>query len=170
LGNFGAYSKSQNRFFSSRRRPLSKTYSRAMYFPAATSPAETPAASSSRKILVIDDSALIREAAKIALGAIGGWQISTAASGEEGIELAISGRFDAVLLDVVMPGMDGIVVAERLHAIAATRLLPIIFLTAYDRLERGERLRSTQVDGVIAKPFDISDLARQVATLLRWPA
>jgi two-component system alkaline phosphatase synthesis response regulator PhoP len=141
-----------------------------MYFPANVSPAETPLTPSSRKILVIDDSALIREAAKIALGTIGGWQTSTAASGEEGIELAIAGRFDAVLLDVVMPGMDGIVVAERLRAIAATSSLPIIFLTAYERLEDNERLRSTQVDGVIAKPFDISDLTRQVAALLGWSA
>jgi two-component system alkaline phosphatase synthesis response regulator PhoP len=141
-----------------------------MHFPTNAAPAETPATTSSRKLLVIDDSALIREAAKIALGAIGGWQISTAVSGEEGIELAISGWFDAVLLDVVMPGMDGIVVAERLHAIAATGSLPIVLLTADDRLEDNERLRRTHVEGIIAKPFDISDLARQVAALLGWPA
>ena len=49
-----------------------------MPFPAETSPAETPTAAPSRNILVIDDSALIREAAKIALGTIGGWRISTA--------------------------------------------------------------------------------------------
>jgi CheY-like chemotaxis protein len=142
-----------------------------MYFPANVSSAETPATTTSgHKILVIDDSALIREAAKIALGTIGGWQTSTAASGEEGIELAISGQFDAVLLDVVMPGMDGIAVAERLHAIAPTSSLPIIFLTAYDRFEDSERLNRTRVEGVIAKPFDISELTRQVATLLGWPA
>jgi CheY-like chemotaxis protein len=168
FGASTAYSKTQNKFFSSRRRPLSKTYSRDMYFPAETSPAQTPAASSSRKLLVIDDSALIREAAKIALGTIGGWQISTAVSGEEGIERAISEQFDAILLDVVMPGMDGIAVAERLRAVPATSSLPIIFLTAYDRLEDSERLRNVRVAGVIAKPFNVSDLTRQVAVLLGW--
>jgi two-component system, OmpR family, alkaline phosphatase synthesis response regulator PhoP len=141
-----------------------------MSFPAATSPADTPAAAPSRKILVIDDSALIREAATIALGTIGGWRISTAVSGEEGIELAVSGQFDAILLDVVMPGMDGIAVAERLHAIPATSSLPIILLTAYDRPADSERFRDVPIAGVIGKPFNISDLGRQVATLLGWPA
>jgi two-component system alkaline phosphatase synthesis response regulator PhoP len=141
-----------------------------MSFPAETSLADTPVAAPSRKILVIDDSALIREAAKIALGTIGGWRINTAVSGEEGIEQAVSGQFDAILLDVVMPGMDGIAVAERLHAVPATSSLPIILLTAYDRLEDSERLRDIPITGVIGKPFNISDLGRQVATLLGWPA
>jgi two-component system alkaline phosphatase synthesis response regulator PhoP len=141
-----------------------------MSFPAETSPAETPGVSLSRNILVIDDSALIREAAKIALGTIGGWQISTAASGEEGIERAVSGQFDAILLDVLMPGMDGITVAERLHAIPATSSLPIVLLTAYDRLEDSERFRDVPTAGVIVKPFNISDLARQVVMLLGWLA
>jgi CheY-like chemotaxis protein len=141
-----------------------------MSFPAETSPAETLGVAPSRTILVIDDSALIREAAKIALGTIGGWRIDTAASGEEGIERAASGQFDAILLDVVMPGMDGIAVAERLHAVPPTSSLPIILLTAYDRLEDSERFRNVPVTGVISKPFNISDLARQVATLLGWLA
>jgi CheY-like chemotaxis protein len=140
-----------------------------MSLPTDSSPAETPAAARSRKILVIDDSALIREAAKVALGTIGGWQIVTAVSGEEGIERAVAERFDAVLLDVVMPGMDGIAVAERLHTTPATGLLPIVLLTARDRLEDSERLRRVPVAGVIPKPFDISDLSRQVAVLLGWP-
>ncbi|HEV3321243.1 MAG TPA: response regulator [Solirubrobacteraceae bacterium] len=141
-----------------------------MSFPAETSPAETTDVAPSRKILVIDDSALIREAAKIALGTIGGWQIITAASGEEGIERAVSGPFDAILLDVVMPGMDGIAVAERLHAIPATSSLPIVLLTAYDRPEDSERFRNVPAVGIIGKPFNISDLARQIATLLGWLA
>ena len=124
-----------------------------MPFPAETSPAETPTAAPMRNILVIDDSALIREAARIALGTIGGWRISAAVTGEEGIERAVSGQFDAILLDVVMPGMDGITVAERLHANPATRSLPIILLTAYDRPEDSERFRNIPIVGVIGKPF-----------------
>jgi two-component system, OmpR family, alkaline phosphatase synthesis response regulator PhoP len=141
-----------------------------MSFPAETSPAEIPGVPASRSILVIDDSALIREAAKIALGTIGGWRISTAVAGEEGIERAVSGQFDAILLDVVMPGMDGITVAERLHADPATSSLPIILLTAYDRPEDSERFRNVPIVGIIGKPFNISDLGRQVATLVGWLA
>jgi two-component system alkaline phosphatase synthesis response regulator PhoP len=139
-----------------------------MPFPAETSRAETPRVAPSRNILVIDDSALIREAAKIALGTIGGWRISTAVAGEEGIERAVSGQFDTILLDVVMPGMDGIAVAERLHADPATSSLPIILLTAYDRPADSERFRHLPIVGVIGKPFNISDFGRQVATLMGW--
>jgi two-component system alkaline phosphatase synthesis response regulator PhoP len=141
-----------------------------MSLPANTSSVEALATAPSRKILVIDDSALIREAAKIALGTIGGWQIVTAASGEEGIERAMSERFDAILLDVVMPDMDGIAVAERLHAILAADSPPIVLLTAHDRLEDSERFQRVSVAGVIPKPFGISDLPLQVAELLRWQA
>jgi CheY-like chemotaxis protein len=141
-----------------------------MYFPADTSSAETLTAIPTRKILVIDDSALIREAAKIALGTIGGWRIATAASGEEGLERAVPERFDAILLDLVMPGMDGIAVAERLRATPATSATPIILLTAHDRLEDSERLQRVPVAGVIPKPFGISELSLEVAELLGWPA
>jgi CheY-like chemotaxis protein len=139
--------------------------------PAAdTSTVDTSAGATSRNILVIDDSVLIREAAKIALGTVGGWRIITAVSGEEGIERALSEPPDAILLDVVMPGMDGIAVAERLHEIPATSSLPIIMLTAHDRLEDSECFRRISPAGIITKPFDVADLARQVATLLGWPA
>jgi CheY-like chemotaxis protein len=139
-----------------------------MSFPAAATPTETLAAPPSHKILVIDDSVLIREAAKIALGTIGGWQITTASCGEEGIERALSEHPDAILLDVVMEGIDGIAVAERLHGIPATSSLPIVLLTAHDRLDDSERFQRIQVAGIIAKPFDISGLSREVATLLGW--
>jgi two-component system alkaline phosphatase synthesis response regulator PhoP len=120
-------------------------------------------------ILVVDDSALIREAAKIALSTIGGWRTITASGGEEGIERAVSERFDAILLDVEMPGIDGIAVAERLQAIPATSTLPIVLLSAHEHIEESPLLRGVSVAGAIAKPFDMSDLARQMATLLGWP-
>ncbi len=139
-----------------------------MSFPAAATPAETLAAPPRRKVLVIDDSVLIREAAKIALGTIGGWRITTASCGEEGIERALSEHPDAILLDVVMEGIDGLAVAEHLHGIPATSSLPIVLLTAHDRLDDSERFQRLQVAGIIAKPFDISGLSREVATLVGW--
>jgi two-component system alkaline phosphatase synthesis response regulator PhoP len=140
--------------------------------PAQADPslADTPTDAPTRTILVIDDSVLIREAAKIALGTIGGWQITTAICGEEGIERALSEHHDAILLDVVMPDMDGITVAERLQATPATSSLPIVLLTAEDHLEDNERFRRISPAGIITKPFDVSDLARQVAALLGWSA
>src|SRR2546426_6840178 len=88
--------------------------------------------SSKPRVLVIDDSALIREAARIALETIAGWDVLVAESGEAGIALAEAERPDAILLDVVMPGMDGIAVAERLRARPATSSSHVVFLTAQD--------------------------------------
>jgi CheY-like chemotaxis protein len=113
---------------------------------------------------------LIREAAKIALSTIGGWRTVTASSGEEGIERAVSESFDAMLLDVEMPGLDGIAVVERLQEIPATSTLPIVLLTAHEHIETNPRLRGVSVAGAIAKPFEMSELARQMADLLGWPA
>jgi two-component system alkaline phosphatase synthesis response regulator PhoP len=147
--------------------------------PAATAPnspshteiaAGEAAATPCRDILVIDDSALIREAAKIALCAIGGWQTVTACCGEDGVELARSEHFDAILLDVEMPGMDGIAAAKRLQAAPARCSPPIVLLTAHEHIQDSARVRGVAIAGVIVKPFDVADLARQVAVLLRWPA
>jgi two-component system, OmpR family, alkaline phosphatase synthesis response regulator PhoP len=121
-----------------------------------------------RQILVIDDSALVREAAKIALGRIGGWQVITADSGEQGISQALSQRPDAILLDVVMPGMDGIAVAEALNGMPSLRSVPILLLTADDRIESSESFRLISVAGVINKPFDIAGLSREVTARLGW--
>jgi two-component system, OmpR family, alkaline phosphatase synthesis response regulator PhoP len=120
-------------------------------------------------VLVIDDSALVREAARVALETIGGFEVSVAESGEQGIELAQSERPDAILLDVVMPGLDGIAVAERLTTLPATSSSPVVFLTAGDRPEDRERYESVAVSGVIAKPFEIEQLAHELASLLGWP-
>jgi CheY-like chemotaxis protein len=119
-------------------------------------------------VLVIDDSALIREAAKVALATIGGWSVLTAASGEEGIAVAEAEHPDAILLDVVMPGLDGIAVAERLHTGPATSSIPVALLTAKDNPEDRESFRRIPVVGVIAKPFDIAGLAGELAALLGW--
>jgi CheY-like chemotaxis protein len=126
--------------------------------------------STPRRVLVVDDSGLIREAAKLALGAIGGWDVLTAASGEEGLAQASAERPDAVLLDLVMPGLDGVAVAERLTASPATRTIPVVMLTAADGAEDRERLRDLPVAGVIPKPFELDSLAAQLAALVGWGA
>jgi CheY-like chemotaxis protein len=119
-------------------------------------------------VLVIDDSALVREAARVALETIGGFDVSVAESGEQGIELAEAERPDAILLDVVMPGLDGIAVAERLSALPATSSSAVVFLTGGDRPEDRQRCESVAASGVIAKPFEIERLAGELASLLGW--
>jgi two-component system, OmpR family, alkaline phosphatase synthesis response regulator PhoP len=121
-------------------------------------------------VLVIDDSALVREAARVALETIGGFCVTTAESGEQGIELAQAERPDAILLDVVMPGLDGIAVAQQLTALPATSSSPVVFLTGGDRPEDRERCESVGPAGVIAKPFQTEQLASELASLLGWTA
>jgi CheY-like chemotaxis protein len=119
-----------------------------------------------RLVLVVDDSSLIREAVTLALSTNDGWEVLTASSGEEGLALAGTELPDAILLDVMMPGLDGIVVAERLAASPATRGIPLVMLTAADRPEDRERLSGLAVAGVIAKPFQLAALSGQLAALI----
>ncbi len=122
----------------------------------------------SRRVLVVDDSSLIREAAALALGTIRGWDVLTAASGEEGLESAGVDRPDAVLLDVVMPGLDGIAVAKRLAGSPDTCTIPVVMLTAAGSAEDRQRLERLGVAGVIPKPFALATLADQLAELVGW--
>jgi two-component system alkaline phosphatase synthesis response regulator PhoP len=110
------------------------------------------------KTLVIDDEAPIRLLCRVNLEAEG-IEVLEAAEGESGLELARKERPDAILLDVMMPGLDGWNVAERLLADEATRAIPIIFLTA--RAEFRDRARGLDIGGVdyITKPFNPVELA-----------
>jgi CheY-like chemotaxis protein len=123
-----------------------------------------------RCVLVIDDSALIRQAAQLALGRLGGLRVLTAESGEQGLQVALAERPDAILLDVLMPDMDGVEVAERLLATPETGSRPIVFLTASDSEQELERLRRLPVAGMLAKPFDVGALSGELCALLGWPA
>lgn len=121
-----------------------------------------------RMILVIDDSALIRQVVRLALTGDPGWQVRAAESGAEGVELAGSERPQAILLDVEMPELDGPGTLARLRDQEATREIPVLFLTAHCTERDSCELEALGAAGVIAKPFDPPSLASQVAGLLRW--
>ncbi len=125
---------------------------------------------SKRRLLVVDDDDAIREIAQISLQMIGGWETLTAASGTEAITRAAQEQPDAILLDVMMPGLDGPATLARLQDQPATRDITVILLTA--KVQPAERARFTAlpgVSGVIAKPFDPEQLPGQVADLAGWP-
>jgi CheY-like chemotaxis protein len=118
----------------------------------------------SRRILVVDDDAMLREVAQTALELVGGWQVSTAQSGAQAQQRALADRPDAILLDVMMPGLDGPATANALRADPATRDIPIIFLTAEDH----GSWRPLRLAGVIPKPFDPMTLAADISAMLGW--
>lgn len=124
----------------------------------------------SKRILVIDDEDDIREVAQVSLEMVGGWEVLTAASGKEGLLRAEAEQPDAILLDVMMPDMDGPTTLRQLHAHPALQHIPVIFLTAKVQAADRRRFADLGVQGVLAKPFDPMRLAPQVAEVLGWNA
>ena len=124
----------------------------------------------SRRILIVDDEDDIREVAQMSLEMVAGWEVIPARSGDEGVRLAAEHRPDAILLDVMMPGMDGPATAERLRDRPETASIPVILLTAKVQPADRRRLEALGVAGVLAKPFDPMELAGQISGLLGWPA
>jgi DNA-binding response OmpR family regulator len=123
-------------------------------------------ATSEGRILVVDDESAIRLICRVNLDSAG-FKTLEAGDGETGVSLAHSEQPDLILLDIMLPGMDGLKVAERLSAEPETREIPIIFLTA--RSTAPDELRGHEAGGVayIAKPFDPILLTETVAAVLR---
>ena len=117
------------------------------------------------KVLVIDDEAPIRLLCRVNLEAEG-MEVIEAQDGTVGVELARSERPDVILLDVMMPGMDGWEVLQALQAGEGTREIPIVFLTA--RAELRDRAQGLELGGIdyVTKPFNPIDLAPLVNGLL----
>lgn len=123
---------------------------------------------SGRRVLVVDDETDIRTVASIALGRVGGMDVTTAASGAEALALAVASPPDAIVLDVMMPGMDGPSTFEALRREPATAGVPVVFLTAKTQASDRERLVAQGAEGVLAKPFDPMTLANELAAVLGW--
>ncbi|MEM8810229.1 MAG: response regulator [Cyanobacteria bacterium P01_G01_bin.38] len=121
-----------------------------------------------KRILLIDDEISIHVIVQISLQTEANWETLTAISGREGLAQANMEHPDAILLDMMLPDMDGDFVLNRLQANPNTREIPVILLTAQvdaDTLPPASRRLSV---GVIPKPFDSLTLAAQIAMLLGW--
>jgi two-component system, OmpR family, alkaline phosphatase synthesis response regulator PhoP len=123
---------------------------------------------SRKRILLIDDEEDIREVAVLALETAGDYEVLTAAGGQKGIETAAAQQPDIILLDVMMPELDGPSTLARLRAREETREIPVIFLTAKVQASERRSLTALPVAGIIAKPFDPLTLGDEVAALAAW--
>lgn len=119
-----------------------------------------------KQILVIDDEDDIRKLTQTCLEIMGGWQVLTASSGSEGLAKAQLEQPDVILLDIMMPDMDGQATFQQLQANPATRNIPVILLTARGRSNNESLFAELGVKGVINKPFNPLKLADQVAAAL----
>lgn len=122
-----------------------------------------------KRILVIDDEDSIREIIQYCLEAVAGWDVLTASSGSEGLAMARAKQPDAILLDVMMPDMDGPETFRQLQAGETTRQIPTILLTAKAQAREQQQLLNLGVTGVLTKPFQPIDLVHQICQLLNWP-
>ena len=120
------------------------------------------------RVLVVDDDDIILEVAQMSLEAVAGWEVITASSGAEGVATARAEVPDAIVMDVMMPEMDGPTACRLLAADEVTRDIPIVLLTAKVQQSEQRQWASLPVAGVLAKPFDPMRLAGQVAELVGW--
>ena len=119
------------------------------------------------QILVVDDEPAVRDSLERALR-LEGYEIALAADGRQALARLQQDGTDAVVLDVMMPGVDGPSTVAALRADPATRDIPIIFLTAKMPSEHQDEWRALNLAGVIPKPFDPMTLATDMAALLGW--
>ncbi len=121
-----------------------------------------------KNILLIDDEETIQEVVQVGIAIEAGWQVAIASSGLEGINLAQDRQPDVILLDVMMPDMDGIDTLSQLKTNDKTSAIPVIFLTAKAQAEEKNQFQSLGVVDVITKPFNSMTLASQIAKILGW--
>ena len=121
------------------------------------------------KVLIIDDDADIRFVAAMSLRAGGAIDVVEASGGLAGVCKAREEQPDVILLDMMMPTMDGSETLAALRLQPATATTPVIFLTAKAVLVEVERMRALGAAGVLIKPFDPRTLPGDVKALINWP-
>jgi CheY-like chemotaxis protein len=125
----------------------------------------------SKCILVVDDEGPLRRVIQLTLTITSKWEIITASSGLEALDQAVVKQPDAILLDVMMPDVDGIATLAKLKENPATSHIPVILLTAKPNIS--ESLPSSSEMGVAAvflKPFEPIELGQRIAAVLGWQA
>ncbi|MDZ7959201.1 MAG: response regulator [Aulosira sp. DedQUE10] len=119
-----------------------------------------------KRILIIDDEQDIRETTQICLEITNEWEVLTAGSGREGLLKAAVEHPDVILLDVMMPDMDGLTTLQNLQANPETQNIPVILLTAKAQAAEQRQFTQLKVVAVITKPYDPFTLSEQVVQAL----
>ncbi len=121
-----------------------------------------------KRVLIIDDEPGIRRILQISLKALTSWEVLVASSGSAGLEIATAERPDVILLDMMMPGMDGVTTLHRLREQIGIQHIPIIILTAKAQASEQQEFSHLAIQGVITKPFKAVNLVDQIRSLLNW--
>lgn len=118
------------------------------------------------RVLFVDDDPVMRRLGEHALSSLGGMAVATAADGVEALAAVDRVAPDVILLDYLMPGMDGAEVLALLQASQATRSIPVVFLTGVDDEDELKRLVAGGAVGCLVKPFDPGTLAGDLRSVL----
>ncbi len=118
------------------------------------------------RLVLIDDDPDLRKLIALALSFSAGWDVTTAAGGVEGIDEVRRIKPDAVVVDIMMPEVDGYEVCRRLKADPETAAIPVVFLTARTQIDEAQ-IRELGAAGVIIKPFDTDTIAERILELCR---
>jgi CheY-like chemotaxis protein len=121
-----------------------------------------------KRVLIIDDEETIQHVVQYGIRMVAGWDVLKANSGAEGILTAQAEQLDVILLDVMMPEMDGLTTFKKLQADPIARKIPVIFLTAKAQTSEKRQFHDLGVSGVITKPFNSLDLPEQITKILTW--
>jgi len=121
-------------------------------------------------VLIIDDDPFIREAAKTSIELVAGWKTLLATSGREGLTIAQREQPEAILLDVEMPEMDGLTTLRHLRSHPTTQDIPVILFTALPPVVLQQMFAGLPLTGTIHKPFEVTELVKQMRSLLHWYA
>ncbi len=119
------------------------------------------------KIMIVDDDEDICTVAALAARRVGGWDVVIAASGQEALAKARSERPDVILLDAMMPVLDGPATLVKLREEPSTATIPVIFLTAKVQRREVEHYKELGAIGVIRKPFDAMTLPDEVRRIVQ---
>lgn len=138
-----------------------------MWTPETTALGSDSSPGPLRKILLVEDDADIRLIARTALEGLGGYVVATASSGREALETAPGFAPDLILLDIMLPEMDGPTTLVALREVPALRSTPVVFLTARVLSSDLELYKPLGALAVIGKPFDPLTLAAEVERLWR---
>jgi two-component system alkaline phosphatase synthesis response regulator PhoP len=121
-----------------------------------------------KRVLIVDDEEAIQTVVQFGIRMVAGWDVLTASSGLQGIQIAQTEQPDAILLDVMMPDMDGIHTFKALQSNPVTKQIPVIFLTATAQESERQQFEDMGASGAIAKPFNSLDLPDRITKILHW--
>lgn len=120
----------------------------------------------SKTILIVDDEEDVRAIAQLGLEMSVGWTVLTASSGTEGIAIAATSQPDLILLDLMMPDLDGRATLQLLKNNPQTRHIPVILVTAKEQETLPESLLNSDILAIVNKPFRPLQLAEQITQAL----